>query len=274
MGLHNFRTTGCPILDARSLRGRVGSHKAHTMRKLLQLAAITLLLGAATTRAQITNPDKLIAPPPRNPAIHRPLPADNLQWLWPYTKPAPIGEAASLRLDAHFQTFLQQAFKQPQSMWGPPNSQEPLATIIPLFLTQYGTVTSEQNRFITVDGCVPSFCAASGLLWIDLSTPHTLAVFAAVNWDPNAHTTDQPSADYNLWLFPNHPLNADALPLALTQAIAHWNIRLAAAHRLVPHIAHALLVEPDSTTSALDPERTGANTIAPQPDTPSPPPNT
>ena len=244
------------------------------MRKLLQLAAITLLLGAATTRAQITNPDKLIAPPPRNPAIHRPLPADNLQWLWPYTKPAPIGEAASLRLDAHFQTFLQQAFKQPQSMWGPPNSQEPLATIIPLFLTQYGTVTSEQNRFITVDGCVPSFCAASGLLWIDLSTPHTLAVFAAVNWDPNAHTTDQPSADYNLWLFPNHPLNADALPLALTQAIAHWNIRLAAAHRLVPHIAHALLVEPDSTTSALDPERTGANTIAPQPDTPSPPPNT
>jgi hypothetical protein len=240
------------------------------MRKLLQLAAALFLLGATTTRAQITNLDNLIAPPPRNPAQHAIKPTDNLQWLWQYTKPAPIGEAASLRLDARFQAFLQQAFKQPQSMWGPPNTQEPLATIITLFLTQYGVVSSEQNRYITIDGCVPSFCAASGLLWIDLGTPHPLAVFAAVNWDPNAHTTDQPTADYNLWLFPNHQLSPDALPLALTQAIAHWDIRLASAHRLVPHIAHALLAEPDGSPLALNPELAGANTIAPQPDTTTP----
>jgi hypothetical protein len=155
-------------------------------------------------------------------------------------------------------------------MWGPPNSNEPLATIIPLFLTQYGAVTSEQNRFMTVDGCVPNFCAASGLLWIDLGAPHPLAVFAAVNWDPQAHTTDQPQADYNLWLFASRQLSPDALPLALTQAIAHWDIRLASAHRLVPHIAHALLVEPNGTPFPLDPAMAGANVIAPQPDTVTP----
>jgi hypothetical protein len=237
------------------------------MRTPLQLAAALLLLGATATRAQVTNPDKLIAPPPRNPAQHAIKPADNLQWLWPYTHPAPLGEAANLRIDARFQSFLRDAFPQPQSMWGPPNAQEPLATIIPLFLNQYGTVTATDNRYITVDGCVPSFCAASGLLWIDLGRPHPLSVFAAINWDPQAHTTDQPAADYNLWLFSNHPLDADALPLALTQAIAHWNIRLATAHRLVPHIAHALLVEPDGNPVALNPELAGANTIAPQPDT-------
>ncbi len=165
------------------------------MRKLLQLAATLLLLTATTTRAQITNPDNLIAPPPRNPAQHAIKPTDNLQWLWQYTRPAPIGEAASLRLDARFQSFLQDSFKQPQSMWGPPNAQEPLATIIPLFLTQYGAVTATNNRYITIDGCVPSFCTASGLLWIDLGRPHPLAVFAAVNWDPQAHTPDQPAAD-------------------------------------------------------------------------------
>jgi hypothetical protein len=154
-------------------------------------------------------------------------------------------------------------------MWGPPNSNEPLATIIPLFLTQYGAVTAEQNRYISIDGCVPSFCAASGLLWIDLGRSHPLAVFAAVNWDPQSHTTDQPQANYNLWLFTNHPVDANALPLALTEAIADWDARLATAHRLVPHIAHALLVEPDGTPVALDPEQAGANTLAPQPDTTS-----
>jgi hypothetical protein len=238
------------------------------MRTTLHLAAAVLLI-ATTLHAQNNTPDRLIAPPPRNPAIHRPAPADDLQYLGQYTHPAPLGEAAALRLDARFQGFLRDAFTQPQSMWGPPNSNEPLATIIPLFLTQYGAVTAEQNRYISIDGCVPSFCAASGLLWIDLGRSHPLAVFAAVNWDPQSHTTDQPQANYNLWLFTNHPVDANALPLALTEAIADWDARLATAHRLVPHIAHALLVEPDGTPVALDPEQAGANTLAPQPDTTS-----
>ena len=239
------------------------------MRITLHLAA-ALLLTATAARAQNPTPDRQIASPPRNPAIQRPAPADNLQYLWQFSHPAPIGQAANLRVDARFQSFLRDAFPQPQSMWGPPNSQEPLATVIPLFLTQYGAVTATDNRYISIDGCVPSFCAASGLLWIDLGRPHSLAVFAAVNWDPQAHTTDQPQANYNLWLFSNHQLSPDELPFALTQAIAHWNIRLAAAHRLVPHIAHALLVEPDGTPVALDPEQAGANALAPQPDTTSP----
>ena len=241
------------------------------MRTVFHLAATLLLIGAATTCAQVTNPDNLVGTPPRNPAHHQTLhPAYDLQWLWQYAKPAPIGRAGDLRLDARFQLFLQSNFNQPQSMWGPPNSREPLATIIPLFLDKYGAVTADQNRYIAIDGCVPSFCAASGLLWIDLGHPHPLAVFAAVNWVPDAHTPGQPTADYNLWLFANHPLDADTLPLALTQAIAHWNIRLAAAHRLVPHIAHALLVEPDGSPFAINPELAGANVIAPQPDTITP----
>ena len=219
------------------------------MRNTIQLATFSLLISiGATTRAQITNPNNLIAPPPPNPAQHQPVKTtDDLQWLWPYTHPSPTGRANDLRLDARFQTFLRSSFKQPQSIWGPPNTHEPLPTIIPLFLDKYGTVTATNNRYLTVDGCVPSFCAASGILWIDLGRPHPLAVFAAVNWNPNAHTIDEPTADYNLQLFSNHPLPPDALPLALTEAIAHWNIRLAAAHRLVPHIAHAVLIQPDGT---------------------------
>jgi len=66
------------------------------------------------------------------------------------------------------------------------------------------------------------------------------------------------------------PVDPNALPLALTEAISHWDARLAAAHRLVPHINHALLVEPDGSPYALDPQLAGANSIAPQPDTTTP----
>jgi hypothetical protein len=195
---------------------------------------------------------------------------DDLQWLWQYAKPAPIGRANDLRLDARFQALLANDFKQPQSMWGAENSHGTLPTIIPLFLSKYGEVSAEQNRYFIVDGCVPSFCPASGLLWIDLGTAHSLAVFAAVNWSAQGHTTDEASADYDLWLFSSRNLDANALPLALTEAISHWDVRLAAAHRLVPHITHALLVEPDGSPYAFDPQLAGANSIAPQPDTTTP----
>jgi hypothetical protein len=238
------------------------------MRKLLQLGSIVLLFGAATACAQVSSPDALIGQPPK-PPVQRGIPHtdDDLQWLWQYARPEPLGRANDLRLDARFQAMLTNDFKQPQTMWGPENSHEQLPTIIPLFLSKYGEVSAEQNRYFIVDGCVPSFCPASGLLWIDLGTSHPSAVFAAVNWSAQGHTTDEANADYNLWLFSSRNLDPNALPLALTEAISHWDVRLAAAHRLVPRITHALLVEPDGSPYALDPQLAGANSIAPQADT-------
>jgi hypothetical protein len=158
-------------------------------------------------------------------------------------------------------------FKQPQAMWG---KDVPVATIVPRFLARYGAVNVKGNRYLTVDGCIPSFCAAHGLLWMDLGTPQPLMVFAAVNWSTEGHTTDEPNADYNLWLFSNRQVSADALPLALTQAVSDWDARLAAAHRGVPHITHAVLVEPSGQPYPLNPTLVGANTLPPQPDTITP----
>jgi hypothetical protein len=240
------------------------------MRYTLQLAALSVLLtGAATTRAQITNPDALVAPSPRNPARNPIKLADNLQWLWPFTQPEPIGRATELRVDPRFHALLLDDFHQQQAIWGdnPAGHNDPLDAVIPLFLSQHGTVTAQDNRYISVDGCVPSFCSSHGLLWIDLGTPHPLVVFAAVNWSPESHTTSEATANYDLWLFPNRELSPDELPFPLTEALAHWDARLAAAHRLVPHIAQAVLVEPNGTPYALKPELAGANSIAPQPDT-------
>ena len=238
------------------------------MRTLFSIAVALLFCGAAAC-AQISNPNDLVAPAPKNPASHaRPtnLP-DNLQWMWAFAKPGPNGRADDLRLDARFQSLLAREFKQPQAMWGAPKNVPPLATVIPMFVMQHGEVTAEDNRYLTVDGCVPDFCAAHGMLWIDLGKPHPLMVFAGVDWVAENHPVNEAAADYNLWLFPNRELDADELPIALTEAIAHWDARLATAGRAVPHITHALIVEPNGQPFALDPQMAGANTIAPQADT-------
>lgn len=235
----------------------------------LAVAAVT---GATAARAQITNPDALVAGPPRghNVPAH-PNTSTNPQWLWEYTRPLPNGRADQLRFDDRFAALLDDNFKQAQAMWGStPDKQVPLAEIIPRFVSRYSVVTAEKNRYITLDGCVPSFCAASGMLWFDLGTAKPLMVFAATNWSTQSHATDEKAADFYLWLFPSRSIPSDALPFALTQSIAHWNARLATAHRLVPHISHAILVEPDGTPVELAPAIAGANTIAPQPDTITP----
>lgn len=240
------------------------------MRRTLQLVALGLLLTAAAAAcAQITSPDALVAPPPRNPARTPLRTSDNLQWLWAFTQPEPIGRATELRVDPRFHALLIDEFRHPQALWGDnPAGQNPtLDAVIPLFLSEHGTVTSQDNRYVSIDGCVPGFCAAHGLLWVDLGTPHPLIVFAAVVWSPESHTTSEASANYNLWLYPNRELSSDELPLPLTEALAHWDARLAAAHRIVPHIAQAVLIEPNGAPFALNPELAGANTLAPQPDT-------
>ena len=242
------------------------------MRSFSSFAMVMLLCGAASACAQISNPDDLVAPAPKNPASHaRPtsLP-DDLQWMWAFAKPGPTGRADDLRLDARFQLLLARDFKQPQAMWGTPKYALPLATVIPMFVMKHGEVTVGSNRYLTVDGCVPDFCAAHGMLWVDLGRPQPLLVFAGVDWTGENQPTDEVKADYDLWLFPNRELGADELPLALTEAISHWDARLASAHRTVPHIAHAVIVEPDGKPFALDPQLAGANTIAPQTDTTTP----
>lgn len=241
------------------------------MRRLWKgTLAAALVSTTLCLRAQISNPNDMVSGPPK-PPTRRDRPRErgvgNVQWLWQYAQPVPNGNAVALRADDRFAGLLDTSFKQPQAFWG---KSIPLSSVIPRFLERYGQVNTRDNRYLMVDGCVPSFCAAHGLLWMDLGTANPLMVFAAVDWTTEGHTTDEKNADYNLWLFTNRQVSADALPLALTQAMSDWDARLATAHRGVPHIAHALLVEPDGKPYPLNPTLAGANSLPPQPDTTTP----
>ena len=241
------------------------------MRRVTQLATwLTALSAPLCAWAQISNPNDMVSGPPKPPPVRqrpRGPSIGNVQWLWPFAQPEPNGNAVALRQDTRFARLLDVSFKQPQAFWG---KDVPLSTVIPRFLARYGSVTTKDNRYFIVDGCVPSFCPAHGMLWMDLGAADPLLVFAAVDWTTEAHATDEANADYNLWLFTNRHVSADALPLALTEAIADWDARLASAHRGVPHIAHALLVEPNGQPYPLNPTLVGANTLPPQLDTLTP----
>jgi hypothetical protein len=222
------------------------------MRMFLHLAATLALTGALATHAQITNPDALIAPPPRNPAQHKPIqPTDDLQWLWQYTRPEPDGDALALVRDPRFAILLRNQLTAPQPFWR--DGADPLWNVASQYfgVTQ-GGVHSSDNRYITVSGCVPHQCRDQGLLWLDTAPPHPWLVFVATAWVPEGHSYTDPQAAFNLWLFPTRSLDPQHPPASLVHAISEWN-------RTAPQLINAaIVVDPDGTPHKVNPTLLGA----------------
>jgi hypothetical protein len=189
------------------------------MRHCLQLAALLLLTGAATTHAQVFSPDNLIGKPPAPPTHYKATPSDNLQWLWQYTQPTPRGSKPTLLADNRFPTLLKDQLKAPQAMWG---IGVPLSDAAAAFLAGDGTIASTDNRHLTITGCVVDHCPQRGLLWLDLGRTSPLLVFAALRWNEQGHATDEPAATFTLWLFPNRVLDPHQLPDALKSSLQSW----------------------------------------------------
>ena len=211
------------------------------MRTTLQLAAILLLTGATAACAQITNPDNLVAPPPRPPQTRYPQPEDDLQWLWQYAKPAPNGTKSGLTSDLRFKNLLQTNLKAPQSMWG---LGIPLSEAAQTFLAGDGKVASADNRHLTITGCVVDHCAQRGLLFTDLAsggrerTP--LVIFAALRWNEQNRTTDDPHAPFTLWIFPSRELDAQQLPQSLKDSVSAFT----GGGCNAPNITNTIVVDP------------------------------
>jgi hypothetical protein len=198
--------------------------------------------GAAC--AQISNPDNLVAPLPRNPA-RRVAPwetAVDVQWMWHYAQPGE-DEMALLR-DERFVTLLRESFHAPQSFWR--DGAVPLAEAARehFGVTQSGVLT-EGNRYISVSGCVAHSCPDQGLLWVDTLPKHELLIFAATDWTTQGKGMADPDADFNLWIFPSRRLDSGSLPEAFVRAALQWE------H--AQHIHTAVLVDPDGTPHTLNP---------------------
>jgi hypothetical protein len=214
------------------------------MRTHPQLAITLLLLGAATTHAQVFNPDNLIGRPPAPPThTHTTTPNDNLQWLWQYTQHTQPNSKPALLADPRFPTLLKTQLTAPQAFWG---TGIPLSEAAATFLAGPGIIASTDNRHLTITGCVPDHCPQRGLLWLDLARTSPLVIFAALRWNEQSRSPDQSAAPFTLWLFPNRDLDPHQLPDALKASLQSWT-----ASCPDPAITEVIVVDPNGTPHIL-----------------------
>lgn len=193
--------------------------------------------------------------PPKHEKHKKQRHEQDLEWMWQYGPPPEGGREHEFIQDSNFRPFLERNFSAPQSFWGlqPGNVKDPrrksLPDTIEDFLDVPGTVTADENRYITVTGAVFHFPSSRGLLFADLNSPHPLLAFAAIDWIRDAHTTREPNAQYTLWIFTNQPQGAgDAggtLPPPLMHSLTRWMATPLAGSGIVQRIRAAILVGPD-----------------------------
>jgi hypothetical protein len=277
--------TASPHRPAPSRRGSLASYIPRSIpfvSKILDigiggggygLAALALapLLVANAAHAQLQTP-----PPPAAKADRKSkTPAENIEWMWQYSpadKNDHEGRENELLQDQRFRPMIDRNFTAPQSFWGQPivGRYRSLSSTVLDFLSIPDKVLADEDRYLTITGCVVHFCPSRGLLWVDLNGKQPLMVFAAIQWIQDSKPTTDPAAEYTLWLFPNQPLSASAetqarIPPALTRSIGRWSRQPMAGSHIVQNITHAILVEPDGTPHELLPDTLGITPPTPRP---------
>jgi len=228
------------------------------MRRALQLALFLLTLTPMLAPAQISSPQI---------KKEKKQPKENLEWMWQYSPPPADGRENQLVLDTHFRPFLAQYLTAPQTFWGSPKTgYKPLDETALDYLSVPDKVLADDNRYLSITGCVFRFCPARGLLWVDLGIPHPLVAFAAIDWIKDSKTPSEPGAEYTLWIFANHPIDPDHIPPALTHSVARWTAQPPSGSTVIQQITHAILVDPDGTPHQIQPATIGANTFTKPPD--------
>jgi hypothetical protein len=224
-----------------------------TRRTQLVAALLISVFAAAAAHAQISSPqikrDKKAA-------------KENVEWLWQYGPPPAEGRETQLVLDPRFRPFLSQYLTAPQTFWGSEKAGfKPLAETALDFLSMPDKVLADENRYLTVTGCVFRFCPSRGMLWVDLNGPHPLVVFAAIDWIKDSKVPSEEGAEYTLWVFPNRSIEPDHIPAAFIHSIARWTAQPSSGSTIIQQIRNAILVDPDGTPHTVTPAATGANTF-------------
>lgn len=233
------------------------------MPRHLHLAAVLLALVATTPApAQFHFPQH---------TTKAKVPREDLSWLAPFAQPEPDGRENDLIHEPRFKSFLRDHLSAPQTFW---NDNQSLADTVMDFLGVPGKVLLDDNRYLSIDGCVPHFCPSRGLLFVDLGVDHPLVAFAAIDWTRDNKTPSQSGAEYTLWLFSNRVLRTTttdaettAIPAPLIHTIARWSAQPSSGSTTLQNITSVILVDPDGTPHAVPPSTLGITAVSPQPAT-------
>jgi hypothetical protein len=205
--------------------------------KTLSIAAMLLASFAASCIAQPQHTQSKTAPQVQTDA----------EWARHYAPDCSAnsqncGFAGGIIWDPHFLALLRHSLPQSESWWvNDHRSHSSVTNVVLEFLGIPESSSFDDNRYLTVAGCVPHVCTVKGMIWIDTGTNPSTVLFVAED------AATGRNAGYRLWLYSSKPMNLGALPSDFLSSLTHWHTAIAAtAPSYFPQtIALVTLVQPN-----------------------------
>ena len=140
---------------------------------------------------------------------------------WARAFASPELKSADNKWNPQFRALVQSSFHQRQTFWRDHGRFPSLPELVMEFLGVPGGVTLEQDRFVTMDGCVPHACSARGMVWIDTRGSGKPLVIFVVPQDVSTAETDK-GALQHLWLFSSDESSCQNMPPQFTASLSRW----------------------------------------------------
>ncbi|RXH55042.1 hypothetical protein [Granulicella sibirica] len=236
------------------------SNSISPRRFIVFTAGLLFAIAPCLASAQLLGPEGIPAKEKKSKQRR-----ESVEWLWQYSPPPADGRENELLQDPRFQPLLKKYLTAPQAFWGPQAGvRRSLADTAFDFLAVPGTVSAENDRYLTITGCVFHFCSNRGLLWVDLNAPQPLMAFAAIDWTTENQPPDDPASTYTLWIFTDQALSpqredSNRIPSALLKSLQQWAAKPPAGSKHRQNITTAVLVDPDGTPHELSSDVLGIN---------------
>ena len=151
----------------------------------------------------------------------RRIPETSYDLGWARALASPDKKNADNKWNPQFRALMQSSFHQRQTFWRDHGKFSSLPELVMDFLGVPEGVTLDQDRFVTLDGCVPHACSARGMVWIDTrGNGKPLVIFVAPQ-DVSTAETDK-RAFQHLWLFSSDELNWQKMPPQFEASLSRW----------------------------------------------------
>ena len=170
-----------------------------------------------------------------------------------------------IKWDPNFRALMQASFHQHQYFWRDHGQFPSIPDLVETFIGVPEGVTLQDNRYLTVDGCVPHDCGDRGMVWIDTaSQPRTVIFIVPDRVSTGLHESGSPM---HLWLFASTHLNWQKLPQPLVESVGKWfvNYHTTWANYFNLRPTLVTIVQPTGEMVDLSPALVGLNGEKPAP---------
>ncbi len=154
-------------------------------------------------------------------SLTRKVPETSYDLDWARAFASPDKKDADNKWDPQFQALMQSSFHQRQTFWRDHGRFSTVPELVTEFLGVPEGVKLDQNRFVTMDGCVPRACSARGIVWIDTRGSGKPLVIFVVPQDVSTTETNK-NVLQHLWLFSSNELNWQKMPPQFKTSLLQW----------------------------------------------------